>query len=108
MASIVPMAPFTRLTSTQRLLVSISWADLARHTSPPASSDGGFGCIGSNVVVAVGWPESLSLAQPLPQEMEGTFVKGVRSYTLVGVCSIQSAVVACTSLNLRRMFLSVL
>ena len=45
----VPMAPLTRPTSTQRLLVSITRAELARQmtaSSPPALSAGALAALG--------------------------------------------------------------
>ena len=63
----VPIAPLTRPTSTQRLLVSMTRADFARHTTaskPLASSDEALAALApvcTALMVAIGWLESLSL-----------------------------------------------
>ena len=59
--AMVPIAPQPRPTSTQRLLVSMTRADLARHTSaskPLASSDEALAALApvcTVLMVAIGW-----------------------------------------------------
>ena len=63
----VPIAPLTRPTSTQRLLVSMTRADLAKHTTaskPLASSDEALAALApvcTALMVAIDWLESLIL-----------------------------------------------
>ena len=64
----VPIAPLTRPTSTHRLLVSMTRADLARHTTaskPLASSDEALAAlvpVCTALMVAIGCPDDWSLA----------------------------------------------
>ena len=97
----VPIAPLTKPTSTQRLLVSMTRADLARHTtaSKPLASSGealaAFAPVCTALIVAIGCPLAWSLATLCSTTAStvgckrSALANGERSATLVGVCVIR-------------------
>ena len=113
----VPMAPLTKPTSTHRLLVSITWAECARHmtgSSRAALSAGALGAF-APVWTAFDGGYRLSARSEFGDVLDDGFDSGVevegvgkrdRSVTHVGVCIMrwfQSARVTLASLRCNRM-----